>query len=109
MAQRFLGDDYDVIEKTRQPSERTLCGRIDLSPRGASPWQQPYGPAGAVQNKATDATMAAQLSLSGAYGPQCGPDSRSAEFLAGHAAFAWQSPSLRDMPSQPWTTFRAQK
>lgn len=34
LAQRFLGDDYDVILKRNQPSERTLCGRIDLSPAG---------------------------------------------------------------------------
>ena len=107
LAQQFLADDYDVILKKRQPSERTLCGRIDLSPRGLPTWLKPYGPAGAVQNKATDASMAAQMSFVAAYGPQCGPEFRAEEFTAKHQEFAWQSPSLRDMPSKPWATFQA--
>ena len=36
-----------------QPSERSLCGHVDLSPRGMTAWQPPYGVAGTVQNKAT--------------------------------------------------------
>lgn len=107
LAQQFLADDFDVILKKRQASERTLCGRIDLSPRGLPTWQKPYGPAGAVQNKATDASMAAQMSFVAAYGPQCGPEFRAEEFTASHPEFAWQSPSLRDMPSKPWATFQA--
>jgi hypothetical protein len=107
LAQQFLADDYDVILSKRLPSERTLCGRIDLSPRGLLPWQKPYAPAGAVQNKATDASMAAQLSFTAAYGPLCGPEFRAAEFTARRKEFAWQSPSLRDMPSKPWATFQA--
>jgi hypothetical protein len=107
LAQQFLADDYDVMLKKRQPSERTLCGRIDLSPRGSLPWQKPYGPAGAVQNKATDSAMAAQMSFVAAYGPQCGPEFRADEFTAKHPEFSWQSPSLRDMPSKPWATFQA--
>jgi hypothetical protein len=105
LAQEFLADDYDVILKKRQPSERTLCGRIDLSPRGLPQWQKPYGPAGAVQNKATDASMAARMSFVAAYGPLCGPEFRVDEFTANHKEFAWQGPSLRDMPSKPWATF----
>ena len=96
-----------MILKKRQPSERTLCGRIDLSPRGSPPWQKPYGPEGTVQNKATDGSMAARLSFEGAYGPQCCPEFRSAEFTAKHKEFAWQSPFLRDLPSRLWTTFQA--
>jgi hypothetical protein len=107
LAQQFLADDFDVILKKRQPSERTLCGRIDLSPRGLPTWQKPYGPAGAVQNKATDASMAAQMGFVAAYGPQCGPEFRADEFTAKHPEFAWQNPSLRDMPSKPWATFQA--
>ncbi len=106
LAQQFLADDFDVITKKHEPSERTLCGRIDLSPRGALPWQLPYGPAGTVQNKATDASLASGLSFTAADGPQCGPEFRSAEFLAKHREFSWQSPSLRDMPARPWTPFR---
>ena len=107
LAQQFLADNYDVILKKPQPSERTLCGRVDLSPRGLPQWQKPYGPAGAVQNKATDASMTARMSFVAAYGPLCGPEFRVDEFTAKHKEFAWQSPSLRDMPSKPWATFQA--
>jgi len=107
LAQQFLGDDYDVVLKKRQPDERSLCGRIDLSPRGAPPWLKPYGPGGAVQNKAADATMAARLSFSAAIGPQCGPEFRSAEFTAKHKEFAWQSPLLHDLAALPWTVLQA--
>src|SRR5579871_4800721 len=61
-AQRFLADHYDTFAKSTTPSERTLCGHIDLSARGSKPWQPSFGPAGAVQNKAADATMAAHMS-----------------------------------------------
>ena len=33
-AQRFLGDHYDTFAKKTEPSERTLCGHIELSRRG---------------------------------------------------------------------------
>jgi hypothetical protein len=59
-----------------------------------------------VQNKATDAWMAAQLRFAAAYGPWCGPEFRVSEFTAKYKEFAWQSPSLRDMPSKPWETFQ---
>ena len=50
-AQRFLADHYDTFEKKDDADERTLCGHIELSPRGDPSWQPPYGTAGAVQNK----------------------------------------------------------
>jgi hypothetical protein len=108
LAKRFLGDDYDSFEKKRQPNERGLCGRNDFSPRGMPPWQLPYGPAGAVQNKAADAALAKRMSLWAAMGPQCGPPFRAAQFLKEHPEFAWQKPVLKDLPGQPWTLFRAE-
>ena len=56
--QRFLADHYDSFEGKVDPDERTLCGHIDLSPRGMGAWQAAYAPAGAVQNKVTDAAGA---------------------------------------------------
>ena len=53
--EKFLGDHFDTFENKVAPSERTLCGHVDLSPRGMPTWQAPYAPAGAVQNKVTDA------------------------------------------------------
>jgi hypothetical protein len=49
--QRFLADHYDSFSKKEDPNERTLCGHIDLSPRGSEPWQPPHGVAGAVRTR----------------------------------------------------------
>ena len=105
--QRFLADHYDTFAKKDDPNERTLCGHIDLSPRGIEPWQPKWGPAGAVQNKVTDAAMAEKMSLTAAMGHACGIRFRAAEHLKKHPEFAWQQPYLRDLVPQPWTTFSA--
>jgi len=109
LAQRFMGDDTDSFDKKTQPGERSLCGRIDLSPRGASGWQPPFGPAGAVQNKAADSSMIDRMALSAAYGPQCGPDFKAADFLKLHPQFNYQKEVLKDMPSLPWTEFKSNR
>jgi hypothetical protein len=104
-AERFLADHYDTFEKKEDADERTLCGHVDLSPRGSSPWQPPYGAAGAVQNKVADATMAEHMSLAAAAGHACGINFKAADYLGKYPAFAWEGSSLRDMDSYPWTTF----
>lgn len=106
LAQRFLGDGVDTSGTKDAPSERSLCGRIDLSPRGSAGWQPPFGPAGAVQNKAADASMIDRMMMSAAYGPQCGPEFKADEFLKLHPEFSYQKDVLRDMPTLPWTEFK---
>jgi hypothetical protein len=105
-AERFLADHYDTFDKETAPSERTLCGHIDLSHRGSKPWQNDYGPAGTAQNKVTDSTMAAQMAFTAAMGHSCGIDFKAAQHLKEHPAFDWQKGVLRDLDSHPWTTFR---
>lgn len=104
--QRFLGDHYDTFEKKEQPSERTLCGHVEASPRGSKPWQPAYGPAGAVQAKVADASMAAAMSFTASLGHSCGIHFKAAQHLKQHPEFAWQKESLRDMDAKPWTTFK---
>ena len=108
-AQRFLSDHFDTLEQKNEANERTLCGHIDLSPRGSQPWQPPYGTAGAVQNKVADASMAAKMSLAAAAGHACGIHFKAAKHLREHPEFSWQKDLLRDMNSAPWTTFAAVK
>jgi hypothetical protein len=105
--QRFLADHYDTFAKKEEAGERTLCGHVELSPRGAQPWQPPYGIAGAVQNKVTDAAMAEQMSFTASAGHACGRDFHAAAHLEAHPEFAWQKELLHDMPSGKWTTFRS--
>jgi len=104
--QRFLADHYDTFAKKEDANERTICGHIDLSPRGSEPWQPAYGIAGAVQNKVTDSGLAEQMSFMASAGHACGLSFHAASHLKAHPEFAWQKELLRDMPASPWTTFR---
>jgi hypothetical protein len=108
-AQRFLADHYDTFENKEDPDERTLDGHIDLSPRGSEPWEPPFGMAGAVQNKATDASLAAEMSFSAAAGHACGMDFKATDHMRAHPEFAWQKALQRDMNAHPWTTFSVAK
>jgi len=108
MAQAFLADHYDSFEKKADsPSERTLCGHLDLSPRGFRGWLPPYYPGGAVQNKVIDSNMAAQMAFVARFGHACGIEFKAKTFLAAHPGFSWQAPSLRDLDSMPWSKFAA--
>jgi len=108
-AQRFLADHYDVIEKKEDASERTLDGHVDLSPRGSSGWVGPYATAGAVQNKAADASMIAKMTFTAAAGHACGKNFKAADHLTAHPEYDWQKPLQRDMDAYPWTSFSVAK
>ena len=108
MAQQFLSDHLDVIDNKQQPSERTLCGHVDITQRGIPQWVWgAYYPGGAVQGKAADSTMAQNMSFVARAGHPCGEDFHAAEFLAAHPDYAWEKPALRDMKAGPWTTFKS--
>jgi hypothetical protein len=108
MAEQFLGDHVDSFTGKTEPSERTLCGHFELSSRGsgAGAWQPAYGTAGAVQNKATDASMAAKMEFVAAAGHACGMDFIAAKHLQQHPELSWETPELRDMKAYPWTTIQ---
>jgi hypothetical protein len=103
LAEKFEGDHYDTFEKKVDPDERTLCGHIDNSPRGAHP-NEPFG---AVQSKVTDSEMAAHMSLIAHLGHPCGDGFYVKPFLKAHPQYDWEKSILRNMPAYPWTTFTA--
>lgn len=107
--QKFLADHWDSFDKKEAPSERTLCGHVDLSPRGMKGWQEPYGIAGTVQSKVADAAMAERMSLLAAIGHPCGIDFKAAPHLRLHPEFNWQKDLLQDIDSRPWTLFSVAK
>jgi hypothetical protein len=110
MAEQFLSDHMDSFEKPEQsqPNERSLCGHVDASPRGVKEWGwEPYNPGGAVQGKATDSDMTANMSFVARAGHPCGADFLAADFLDHHPEFDWQKPLLHDMKAGPWTKFQA--
>ena len=108
-AHRFLADHYDTFEQKEIPSERTLDGHAELSPRGMGDWVGPYGTAGAVQNKAADAKMISAMSLTAAAGHACGMDFRAASHLQEHPEQGWEKDILIDMKAYPWTKFQIAK
>ena len=107
--QKFLADHYDAFEGKTAPSERTLCGHIELSPRGMPTWQKAYAPCGAVQAKVTDAAGVERMTLTAALGHACGLGFKAQSHLKEHPEYAWWAPVLKDMPGRPWTTFTAAK
>lgn len=108
VAEAFLSDHIDSFEKKEQADERSLCGHVEVSPRGVKEWGwEGYNPGGAVQGKATDSKMAANMSFVARAGHPCGADFLAADFLEHHPEFAWQKPLLRDMKAGPWTMFKA--
>ena len=60
----------------------------------------PYAPAGAVQNKITDAAGAEKMTFHAALGHACGMNFKASEHLAKHPEFAWMREILRDMPAR---------
>src|SRR5262249_40435599 len=107
-AQKFLADHVDSVTGKNEPSERTLCGHVEMSSRGMGAWQPPYGTAGAVQNKAADSTMARKMTFAAAAGHACGHDFLAAKHLAEHPELAWQKSELRDMKAYPWPQIAAE-
>lgn len=108
LAEKFLADHYDSFQKKVEPNERTLCGHVEVSPRGIPEWDWgPYRPAGTVQGKAMDASMQKNMSFVARYGHNCGTDFIAADFLKQHPEYSWQKPHLQDMKAGPWTAFKA--
>jgi hypothetical protein len=108
LAEQFLADHFDSFEKSAAPNERGLCGHVDNSPRGVKEWEwNAYNPGGAVQGKATDSAMAANMSFVARAGHPCGADFQADKFLAHHPEYSWQKPLLHDMNAGPWTVFTA--
>jgi hypothetical protein len=108
LAKRYLSDHYDAYEKKDDtPSERTLCGHVDLSSRGMGDWFGAWGPAGTVQSKVADAAMVGRMALEAAMGHPCGRTWQAGPHLEQHADYAWAKPLMRDLVAGPWTLFEA--
>ncbi len=105
--EKFETDHYDMITKEIDPNERTLCGHVDRSSRGMTGWQDPYGPAGAVEAKVTDSDMAEKMSFVAGNGKPCGVEFRAKEFLQAHKEYEWQKSELQDLKANPWIVVAA--
>jgi hypothetical protein len=104
---RFENDDFDVIGVRKLASERTLCGQVETSPRGAPEWDWgPFYPGGTVQSKVTDGNLADKMALWGQVGHH-GSDFIADTFLKEHKKYEWMRGLLKDMKCGPWSRFEA--
>ena len=106
VAKAFETDKYDVIEKRDGPTERSLCGAVETSPRGIPEWDWgKFFPGGTVQAKVVDSSMADAMKIWAAVGHPCGQDFVAADFVKLHPEYNWAAGLLRNLTSQPWTEF----
>lgn len=106
LAQKFVADHWDSYEAKPGPDERSLCGHVDVSPRGTPDWDwAPYYPGGATSGKAADSTMTKNMELAARAGHPCGEDFLADKFLASHSEYEWIRPVLKDMKGNPWADF----
>jgi hypothetical protein len=105
LAKRFENDDFDVIDKRHGTNDRTLCGRVEITPRGVPEWDWgPYFPGGTVQSKVVDSRLAESMQFWGQIGHH-GSDFLASEFVRLHPEYGWMSPLLKDMKYEPWARF----
>ena len=105
LAKTFETDDFDVITQRRGANERTLCGRVEISPRGAPEWDwAPYYPGGTVQSKVIDGTLAGKMTFWGQIGHH-GSDFIADKFLKEHSEYSWLDGLIKDLKCQPWSRF----
>lgn len=106
-AKAFMGDHHDTRFNTEKPGRCSLCGHLDEDETGNSGinWDAAHYPAGSVQGKATDGTLAKEMKLWAIMGHPCGKPFIAKSFLDSHPEYAFQKEYLKDMPGQVWTLF----
>ncbi len=105
LGKRFETDDVDVISTRREANERTLCGRVEVSPHGVPEWDWgPFYPGGTVQSKVTDASLVDRMAFWGQVGHH-GSDFLAGPFLEHHPEYKWMEGLLKDMKAGPWSLF----
>lgn len=108
LAQKFLADHWDTYENKENRGERGLCGHIDVASHGIPEWEwPPYDPAGAVNAKAADYSLAQKMSFRARAGHPCGEDFIADTFLKAHPEFEWERSILPDMKGNPWAEFKS--
>jgi hypothetical protein len=109
-AKKFETDSFDAFAKKQGANDRTLCGAVELTPRGIPEWDwAAYFPGGTVQAKVMDAQMAGKMQMWAAYGHPCAPDFIAEDFLKQRKEYEWMRGLLRDMKTGDWTVFEISK
>jgi hypothetical protein len=110
IAKKFQADHYDPSHEKYIRTANTLCGHVELDPRGLPEWgYDPYYPGGSICAEATDSELADKMKLWAKWGHGCDYDFIAADFLKAHPEYNWQKPYLQNLISYPWTTFEIMK
>ena len=108
LARHMLADHYDSYVEAYNPGSRTLCGHVEYDPNGLPEWGWgPYYPGGAIDAKVTDSEWASQMMFWAKFGHSCDIPFLAEPFLRAHPEYEWQALYLKDLPSFPWTVFKA--
>lgn len=105
-AKKFEADHYDMYLKKDTLSGRGLCSHWEADPQ-TSTSDSPFDPGGTVDAKVVDSKMAKEMSFEARWGSACGRDFNAKKFLEDNPQYEWMSGILKDMPTEPWTVFRA--
>ncbi len=106
LAKSFISDHYDVVTKSNNPSARTLCGHIELDPKGEPSWERPpYYPEGAIDAKVTDSVLSERMMSWAIFGHPCGLEFNAKNFLEKKASFKWMKDYLKDINKNEWVLF----
>jgi hypothetical protein len=107
LAKLFENDEFDAFTRRNGANERTLCGRVEISPRGVPEWDwTPFYPGGTIQSKVTDGALAAQMAFWGQVG-HAGSDFLVVPFLKEHSEYEWMRGLLKDMKCGRWSRFQS--
>jgi len=106
----FEADHLDAGAGAPAANRNVLCGHVDEDPKGCPEFSwSPYFPGGTVQGKVTTASLAKDMKIWARMGHPCGQDFTAAAFFEKHPEYQWQGKFLKDMKSNPWTLFEANK
>jgi hypothetical protein len=111
-AKIILADHYDVYLDKINPSSRTVDGHYELDPLeylSLPDWSVPFSPDGTVDGKASNSSMARNLSFSARWGSSSGMPFNATSFLEEHIQWSHLNGHLLDRPTQPWTVFRSRE
>ncbi len=108
LAKKMLADHYDVYLQKEKPDSRTICGHSSLDD-GSVPCSKAFSPSGAVDGKVVDSNMAKNWQFIVKWGSSCDIGFDAKKFLENHPQYDWLDGFLKDLPSQPWTTFPPKK
>ncbi len=110
LGKTILADHHDVYLHRNNPCSRTVDGHYELDAREymSQPGRPlPFQPRGTVDGKVMDSKMAEDLAFWAIWGNSAGMPFNATEFLKKHIQWDHLNGYLKDRPSQPWTSFKA--